>query len=395
MKTRLKKRDPSQKTPTYIYQEEGRYIAQVAENLAGPAAEELAALGATDIQPLFRSIHFCAQPADLYRINYSSRLISRILAPLISFSCQQTDTLYEQAKTIAWKQFFLNNRTFAVYANVSDSDVTHSHFAALRVKDAIADYFRENTGRQRPDVNTISPDIRINLHLRKNQATISIDTSGEPLHKRGYREESVIGPMQETVAAGILHLTEWDGIQPLYDPMCGSGTLLCEALMRRANVPAGIFRKTFGFEALPDFDNTLWQQVRQEADAAIRELPENLIAGSDIDRATVSAARTNLMGMHSGDRVSVSQNDFRDLSGLENHLIVTNPPYGIRMGKNQNLTVFYKELGDFLKQKCRGSLAFIYLGDRSYIKSIGLKATWKKPLHAGGLDGRLVRYDLY
>ncbi|MFP4040849.1 MAG: class I SAM-dependent RNA methyltransferase [Desulfosudaceae bacterium] len=395
MKTRLKKRVHQHSSVKYIYQEEGRYIAQVAEDLSGPAARELAGLGATDITPLFRSIHFKAPPEVLYLINYRSRLLSRVLAPLISFACDRTETIYEQAKILPWTRFFPGNQTFAVSANVSDSDVTHSHYAALRLKDAVVDYFRENTGRPRPNVNTTAPDVPLNLHLRKNQATISLDTSGIPLHKRGYREETVSAPMQETVAAGIINLTEWDGSRPLYDPLCGSGTLLCEALMLLTRVPAGIFRDKFGFESLPDFDKTAWQKVRQEADARIRELPENLIGGSDIDPMAVNASKTNLMGLHYGNRVALSLKDFRDLPNLENHLIVTNPPYGIRMSKNHDLMSFYKDLGDFLKQKCRGSIAYVYLGDRSYIKYIGLKTTWKKPLHAGGLDGRLLRYDLY
>jgi putative N6-adenine-specific DNA methylase len=201
--------------------------------------------------------------------------------------------------------------------------------------------------------------------------------------------------MQETVAAAIIRFSEWNGSVPLYDPLCGSGTLLCEALMRYSNIPAGVFRNRFGFESLPDFDSAVWKQVKKEADGQIRELPKGLIAGSDVSAEAVSAARTNLMGLHYGNNVSVERADFRKLPALEGHVIVANPPYGIRMGGDENLEMFYKNLGDFLKQKCKGSTAFVYFGERVYIKKIGLKASWKKLIKTGGLDGRLVKYEIY
>jgi putative N6-adenine-specific DNA methylase len=201
--------------------------------------------------------------------------------------------------------------------------------------------------------------------------------------------------MQETVAAAIIRFSEWDGSVPLYDPLCGSGTLLCEALMRYSNIPAGVFRTRFGFEFLPDFKDGVWKQVKKEADGRIRQLPPGLIAGSDVSAEAVSAARTNLMGLSYGNNVSIERVDFRMLPALEEHVIVTNPPYGIRMGGDENLEMFYKDLGDFLKQKCKGSAAFVYFGERQYIKKIGLKTSWKKPVTAGGLDGRLVKYEIY
>ncbi|MBU4011787.1 MAG: class I SAM-dependent RNA methyltransferase, partial [Proteobacteria bacterium] len=335
-----------------------------------------------------------ADKSTLYRINYLSRLLSRCLAPLISYACPDTDTLYQKAKQIEWDDFFKYGNTFAVSGNVSDSSISHSKYAALRLKDAVADYFKEKTGR-RPDVSVKNPDIQLNLHIRKDEAVISLDTSGGALHKRGYREDSVSAPMQETVAAAIIRFSEWDGSVPLYDPMCGSGTLLCEALMRYSNIPAGVFRKQFGFEFLPDFDEAVWKQVKKEADGHIRELPKGLIAGSDMSAQAVRASRTNLMGLHYGNNVSVEKADFRKLPTLGKHVIVTNPPYGIRMGGDEDLEIFYKNLGDFLKQKCKGSAAFVYFGDRKYIKNIGLEASWKKPIKAGGLDGRLVKYEMY
>ncbi|MBW1893263.1 MAG: class I SAM-dependent RNA methyltransferase [Deltaproteobacteria bacterium] len=389
---RLRREKP--KTAAYQYHKDCRYFAKVADGLKEAGAKELSELGAEDVKPEFSGIYFRADKSTLYRINYLTRLLSRCLAPLISYACYDTDTLYQKAKQVEWEDFFAEGNTFAVSGTVSDSTISHSKYAALRLKDAVADYFKEKTG-QRPDVSVKNPDILLDLHIRNDKAVISLDTSGGALHRRGYREETVLAPMQETVAAGIIRFTEWDGSVPLYDPLCGSGTLLCEALMRYSNIPAGVFRNQFGFEFLPDFDGTVWKQVKKEAAGQIRELPKELIAGSDVSAEAVSAARTNLMGLHYGNNVSVERADFRKLPALEDHVIVTNPPYGIRMGGDENLEMFYKSIGDFLKQKCKGSTAFIYFGERKHIKKIGLKASWKKPIKAGGLDGRLVKYEIY
>ena len=383
-----------QRGAAFTYQQDSRYVAQIAEDLKDAVMEELAELGAEEIVSDYGSIHFRADKKTLYRINYLTRLASRCLAPLRSFDCQDTDTLYREAKQMRWDALFASGNTFAVSAHVSGSMVSHSKFAALRLKDAVADYFKEKTGR-RPDVSVRNPDILLNLTIRKDRAQISLDTSGGSLHKRGYREETVSAPMQETIAAAIIRFTEWDGSVPLYDPLCGSGTLLCEALMRYCNIPAGIFRSRFGFEALPDFDAAVWRQMRKEADGRIRELPNGLLAGSDVSKDAVTAARTNLMGLHFGKNVHIEMADFRNLPAVEGRIIVTNPPYGIRLGGDGDLGAFYKNFGDFLKQKCNRSTAYLYFGDRQYIKKIGLRASWKKPIRAGGLDGRLVKYEMY
>ena len=378
----------------YEYLNNARYFAQIEEGIKDLGAEELAELGAKNIAPAFRGLYFSADKRTLYRINYTSRLISRVLAPLFSFACPDTELLYETAKQVRWSDFFKEGRTFAVFGNVANSNITHSKYAALCLKDAVADSLRFKTGL-RPDVSVKDPDVSLNLYVNNDRAVVSIDTSGGPLHKRGYREETVSAPMQETVAAAIIRLAQWDGAVPLHDPMCGSGTLLCEALMHFCRIPAGIFRKKFGFEVLPDFDIKAWAQVKESADNNIRELPKNLISGSDLTEQAVSISKTNLLGMHFGTNVRITRADFSSLPPLENHIIVANPPYGIRMGKNKDLAAFHKKLGDFLKQKCKGSSAYVYFGDRNYIKKMGLKASWKKPIRAGGLDGRLVKYEMY
>ena len=378
----------------YKYQDHPRYFAQVAGGLEKAGAEELERLGAREIAPAFRGLYFDADPATLYRINYESRLLTRVLAPLTSFTCHNPDYLYRTLLEVNWSDFMNVDDTFAVFANVSNSKIRHSKYAALRVKDAIADYFRERTGR-RPDVDTIDPTVWFNLHIENNHATLSLDTSGGSLHRRGYRTESTSAPMQETVAAAIIRMTEWDGETPLHDPMCGSGTLLAEALMHVCRIPAGYLRRRFGFEALPDFDRQTWTKVKEDADARIRALPDGLISGSDIDPEAVSAARRNLANLPSGRNVRVKQADLFELDGLTDTTIVMNPPYGRRMSDQPAAKELMTSIGDFLKQRCTGSTAYIYVGERSLLKSVGLRSTWKRPLISGALDGRLAKYELY
>lgn len=378
----------------YLYEKKSQYFAQVAESIKDIAIKELKELGAYDLKPVFRGIWFKAGKKDFYRINYYSRLISRILAPLVSFECHGKDDLYKAARKIRWEEFLTLKNTFSIVANVSESEITHSNFAGLRVKDAIADYFRDRTNK-RPNVDAKDPYIIINIHLHKDLATLSIDASGGALHKRGYREESVSAPMQETVAASIIRLSEWDGKVPLYDPMCGSGTLLCEALMKYCRIPAQVFRTGFGFERLPDFDANLWEQIKKESRDNFKVLKKGLIAGSDVAEHSVNAVKTNIMGLHFGSEIAIEQKDFQDLGSMENVLIVTNPPYGIRMGKEQNLNKFYQNFGTFLKTRCRKSTAFIFFGEPKYIKKVPLSPSWKRPLKIGGLDGKLVKYELF
>ncbi len=378
----------------YEYQRTNSFFAQIADGIKEQGAQELSELGATAISPEYSGIHFNAGKETLYRINYATRLASKILAPLISFNCRSTDQLYKKAKQINWTDFISEEETFAVFSNVSNSQINNSHYASLCLKDAIVDSFREVSGK-RPDVDPRTPDVWLNLYIRKDRAVISLDTSGGSLHRRGYRKDALSAPMQETVAAAIIRYSQWDGSVPLYDPMCGSGTLLCEALMHYCKIPSGIFRKHFGFEFLPDYDKSVWRKVKKELDRQIRELPDGYIAGSDLSRKAVEISRINTRSLQYGERIRLQVLDFRESKGLSNGVIITNPPYGIRMGKRQELYLLYKALGDFLKQKCTGSTAYIYFGEREFIKKIGLKATWKKPLKTGGLDGRLVKYELF
>ena len=378
----------------YRYQETQRYFAQVADDIKDIAEQELRTLGARETSPTYRGIYFSAAPKVLYTINFYARLISRVLAPLTSFRCHSDRYLYKKAREIEWQDFLDPSQTFAVFATVANSRLRHSKFAALRLKDAVVDSFRAATG-VRPSIDTRQPDVWMNLHIHNDEATISLDTSGGSLHRRGYRKKSVQAPLVETLAAAIIHHAEWDGRRPLYDPFCGSGTLLCEAYMSAARMPAGLFRKRFGFQSLPDFDAGLWRQLQEDGQAALRPPHQGLIFGSDIDPEAVHAARVNIAAFPARPAITVEQRDAFQIRRIDDAVIVCNPPYGIRMGKQANLGDFYARLGDFLKQCCRGSTAFIYCGERQYLKRIGLKPAWKKPLVNGGLDGRLAKYELY
>jgi putative N6-adenine-specific DNA methylase len=374
------------------YQKTNEYFAQIAPGLEEDGAKEFKWYGAKATTTILSGIYFTADKESLYRINYKSRLATRILAPLTSFECFSSDGIYNAGKQIDWDDFISVSDTFAVFANVSDSNVDNSHFAALRLKDAIADWFVDKYGK-RPSIDTKNPAIWFNLHLRKNQAVISVDTSCGSLHKRGYRKNAVSAPMQETLAAAVIQATEWDGEQPFYDIMCGSGTLLCEAIMYCSNIPAGNLRKRFGFEKLPDFDQAIWINEVTKSRKKIRPLAPDLIHGNDISDEAIRISKTNVNSLPFGNRVKLTKNSFEDLVIKKESIIVCNPPYGIRM--KGNIEELYKKIGDFLKQKCSGSSAFIYFGDRKLVKHIGLKATWKKNLKNGGLDGQLVKYEMY
>ena len=378
----------------YTYQKSGRFFAKHADGMDKVAVEELNELKVKNIKPFFRGIFFETDLAGLYRVNYLSQIVSRILAPLLTFDCHSTRYLYKTANKIEWSDFMTVDTTFAISATVSHSNIKHSQYAALCLKDSIVDYFRDRFGK-RPNVDTLDPDVWFDLHIQNNRATISLDTSGGSLHRRGYRTESVEAPMQETLAAAIIRLSEWDGARPLYDPMCGSGTLLSEALIHYCRIPPGILRTGFGFENMPDYDKTLWAEVKREADNHKRELPDGLISGSDISSEAVNTARKNIGRLPGGNAVSLTKKDFNSIPGLENNLIVCNPPYGIRCGKKENLETLYRSLGEFLKHRCTGAEAYIYLGDKSMFKHIALRKTWKKELKNGGLDGILVKYEMY
>ncbi|PID57357.1 RNA methyltransferase [candidate division KSB3 bacterium] len=376
----------------FAYQKNQRFFAQIAHGLEQLGLEELHSLGAQDAKAAYRGVYFTADRAALYRINYCSRLSTHILAPLLTFDCHSDRYLYKTALKLAWPEILSVSTTFAITANVSNSRIRHSQYAARKLKDAIVDQFREICG-ERPNVAPRHPDVWLNLYIHNNKATISLDTSGGSLHRRGYRRESVSAPMQETLAAAIIRLSGWQGEQPLYDPMCGSGSLLAEACMAYCRVPAGYLRQQFGFEHMPDFDHTIWKSVRQESNRHIRPLPPGLIGGSDLDHSAIEAAQKNCRQIPGGTHIALRTQRFHDLQALKERTIVCNPPYGLRL-QQRSVTRLLQEFGDFLTLRCQGSNAYIYLGNASLFTQIPLRPSWKKALHNGGLEGFLAKYSI-
>src|SRR3989304_3845455 len=394
------KMERAKKDIPYEYEKTG-FFAQVTGKMETLCEEELIELGATETKTTYKGVYFkLASPKGgsdlptLYKINYTSRLLSRVLAPLITFPCHTTNALIQMAKKIRWEDFCSLKKTFAISSSVSKSRITNSLYASQCLKDGIADYFRDKYGK-RPDVEVVNPDVRFNLHIEKDMAVISLDTSGESLHKRGYRLLAGEAPMQETLAAAIIRLSKWDGENSLWDPMCGSGTILCEALMHYCRIPAQKLRKNFGFFYLPDFDLKIWEEVKEDCDKKIRPLPKGIIIGSDKSQRIIDVAMDTLSRLPYSDSVDISCMPFQQIKDFQDGTLITNPPYGIRLGELEEVKILYKELGDLLKTNCNGTPAFIYTGNPALRKSIGLKTTRRIHLDNGKLEGVLLQIDSY
>lgn len=378
----------------FEYQKNNRYFAQVPGMMEEICEAELIELGATNTKFSYRGVYFDATLENIYRINYLARMISRVLAPLKTERCDDAKHLIRIAQKIRWEEVISLNNTFAITSSVAKSRVTNSLYAAQCLKDGIADYFRERFGR-RPDVSVSNPDVRINLHIEEDIAVISLDTSGESLHKRGYRLLAGEAPMQETLAAAIIRLSKWNGEQPLWDCMCGSGTIICEALMHFCKIPTQYLRKKIGFMNMPEFNKDIWIEIKESIDKNICPLPKGLIKGSDKSQKMIDVAKDNLSRLPFSENVELKCHPFDHVSSFENGLLISNPPYGIRLGEREEVESLYKELGDFIKRNCNGTTAFIYTGEPSLRKSIGLKTTRRIPLVNGKLEGVLLQIDSY
>jgi putative N6-adenine-specific DNA methylase len=381
------------------YIKNNKYFAQVTGGFEKHVAEELTNLGATVLSEVPRGVRFTCDQQTLYSVVYTSRLITRLLAPLISFQCHSEKYLYQQAfQNIDWTALFILEQNFSIITNVSNSSIKNSLYAGQVLKDAICDQFK-NKYNARPNFRSKDGDIVLNLYITDNWATISLDISGVSMHKRGYRVRSNTAPLQETLAAMIVKHSGWSGEKPLYDIMCGSGTLVAEALMHYSNIPAGYLRTGKYVECLPDFDRDLWERVKTDANEKIRKCPAGLIYASDIDADCVGMTIENLRRLPYGENIAVVKSDFMDLPSVENRVIICNPPYGHRLGVHRsqktspddNITKLYNEIGDFLKQKCPKSEAYILCGKPELIPALRLRVHWKKSLKNGDIDAKLAK----
>ncbi len=377
----------------YLYQREKTFFAKCTPELKNVVKNEIESCGCKILKDSFRGIYFTCDVEKIFILNYTSRFITRIYAPLLKFDAKNKKDIYKNVLKIKWENFIKINDTFSVRGSIVNSEIKNSHYAALCVKDGIADYFRNKYGK-RPDVDKKNPDLSLNVFIEKNVATLNIDTSLDSLHKRGYKKHTSKAPIQENLAAFILNLHSYNGTEKMLDPFCGSGTFLGEALMMACNIPSGFLRKKWGFFKLPEFSQKKWEKLKSQIDGEIREIEYGKIEGSDISKEAIEKATSNLSQLPEGKKIKLSVKDFRDIKSFKG-LICTNPPYGIRLSNFEKAAKTIKDFGDFLKNKCKGSTVYIYLGDRKLIKSIGLKPSFKLPLKNGGLDGRVVKIEIY
>jgi putative N6-adenine-specific DNA methylase len=317
-----------------------------------------------------------------------------VLLILAEFPAASPQELYDGVRTVDWPHYLRPEMTMAVDAVLRDSAMTHSGFIALKTKDAVVDTVRDRYGR-RPDVDTSSPDLRVNVHLVKNHCTLSLDLAGEPLDRRGYRLDRNKAPLRENLAAALVAFSGWQGEVPFYDPMCGSGTIAIEAALLASRTAPGLLREKFAFQCWPQHDPAAWHALIVEAEALrLRELKVK-VCGSDRSPGAIDMARQNARRAGVAGMVTFAPAEFSTFTPASPAVIIFNPPYGERLGESGELAGLYRLLGDVLKQRCAGTAAFILCGNSELVKHIGLKATRRIPLWNGPIECRLMKYDLY
>ena len=372
--------------------QEFKLIAKTFMGLESVLAEELTNLGANNIEIGRRMVSFTGDKEMMYRANMQLHTAIRILKPIKEFKALSADDVYEQVKAIDWSDYIGLKSTFAVDSVVFSEEFKHSKFVAYKVKDAIVDQFRERTN-MRPNVSVTSPDIRLHIHIAEDKATLCLDSSGESLHRRGYRQESVEAPLNEVLAAGIILMSGWRGETDFIDPMCGSGTLLIEAALIAHNMAPGLFRKEFAFEKWNDFDAELFDKVYND-DSEEREFKHH-IYGYDVDMKAVNTALRNVRAASLTNDITVQQQDFKDFTEPEKPAImITNPPYGERIS-TPNLLETYKMIGERLKHAFQGNEAWILSYREECFDQIGLRPSIKIPLYNGALECELRRYQMF
>ena len=367
-------------------------IAKTFQGLEEVLAKELTALGANNVEIGRRMVSFTGDKEMMYRANFSLRTALRILKPIKHFKAQSAEEVYDAVKAIEWEQYLTNEKTFAVDAVVFSDEFRHSKFVAYKVKDAIADYFREKTG-DRPNVRLNNPDLSLNIHVAQDKCTLSLDSSGESLHRRGYRQETMEAPLNEVLAAGMILMTGWQGECDFIDPMCGSGTLPIEAALIARNIAPGVFRKEYAFEKWNDFDQDLFDHVYND-DSAEREF-EHKIYGYDNNRQAIEVATRNVRAAGLTKEIELKLQDFADFQTPEEKaIIVSNPPYGERISAD-DLLGLYAMIGNRLKNVFKEGDAWILSYREECFDKIGLKPSVKIPVFNGALACEFRKYQLF
>lgn len=379
-----------------ITMEDKQLFKMVAKTMAGlenVLAEELTALGAHNVEPLFRAVSFEGDKAIMYKANYCCRTALRILRPVKSFVARNELMLYNNIVKIPWHEFFDINETFAIDAVVSGNYFNHSQYVALKTKDAIADEFRQRYGA-RPSVDVENPSLRINVHVENEKVTLSFDSSGDSLHKRGYRQMVDKAPLNEVLAAGLIKLTGWKYDSNFIDCMCGSATIPIEAAMAAMNIPAGYFRKHYGFMSWHDFDPYIWDNVKCEADDAITDFDHEIIA-SDHSIKAIEIAKSNIKNAHLNHDITILKQDmFSFIPPEGGGILIINPPYGERL-EEKDIAALYKNIGNSLKRNFKGFEAWVLTTNSDNVKNIGLKPSVKIELNNGPLQCKFEKFEIF
>ena len=368
-------------------------VAKTFRGLENLLAGEIKQLGGRNIRTGVRVVYFEGDTEVLYRTNFQARTALRILKPVYEFRAKTEEELYKGAYDIDWSAIIPDKSTFAIDGVLNSPFFNHSKFIALRLKDAIADQFRAKTGK-RPDVDTDDPDIRINLHISHDRCTILLDSSGESLHKRGYRTTAGQAPLNEVLAAGMVMLSGWDRKSAFIDPMCGSGTITIEAAMIAHNIPPGIYRKHFAFEKWPDFNESLFSSIYNQEYPAPSVMPE--IIGSDMSSQALAMARENARNAFLSKKIEFKISAFEEMEPrAEKGVLITNPPYGERLKQYGSIKAFHMIMGDYLKKNFTGFDAWILSSNLEGMKFTGLKPEQKIILYNGPLECRFVKFSIY
>lgn len=371
-------------------------LAKTFKGLEQVLATELVQLGANNVQVERRAVSFTGDKRMLYTANMCLRTASRVLVPILSFKAQKADDIYEQVKALDWSQYMTVKTTFQIDATVYSDYFRHSQFVTYRVKDAIVDYWMEREN-QRPSVKLEGADLYLNVHIAGDRVTLSLDSSGESLHKRGYRVANTQAPINEALAAGMLLLAGWKGQSDFYDPMCGSGTLLIEAALIARNIAPGVYRQGFAFEKWADFDANLWDEVYND-DSREREF-KHKIYGSDAGFYAVQAATKNIQSASLQRDIEIKQIRVEELrladTNTEGALVMINPPYGERLSQDKNVLRLYQDMGTALKHQFSGATAWVISSNEEALKCIGLRPAKKIHLVNGDLDCLFNKYELF